>query len=58
VVVTRGLTDTDPPGTGVTPPTPLLIVAAVALVLVQFSVVEVPSTMEAGLADSELVGLG
>ena len=52
MVVAVGDTETEPPETGVTLPTPLLIDALVALELVQLSVDEPPVGIEDGLAES------
>lgn len=57
VVVVVGDTVTDPPDTGVTDPTPLLIEALVAFELVQVSVAELPDAIVPGLALRLPVGL-
>jgi hypothetical protein len=56
VVVADGDTLTDPPETGVTDPTPLLIEALVAPLLDQVSVVLLPDVIVAGLAVSVPAG--
>jgi hypothetical protein len=58
VVVAVGVTLTDPPETGDTFPTPLLIDALVELELVQVSVAELPDAIEVGLAENDPVGVG
>ena len=55
MVVVVGETETEPPATGVTEPTPLLIEMLVALAVAQVRVVELPAVIVVGLADSEPV---
>lgn len=58
VVVVVGETETDPPETGVTLPTPLLIEADVAPELVHVSVEELPLVIEVGDAENVPLGAG
>ena len=53
-----GETLTEPPDTGLTLPTPLLIVALVAFALVPYSVDDPPLVMDVGLAENVPVGAG
>jgi len=57
VVVDEGETLTLPPPGGVTPPTPLSIVAPVALLPDHVSVEELPTPIVAGDAENEPVGV-
>ncbi len=57
VVVAVGLTVTLPPDVGATVPTPLLMDAEAALVVVHDSVELLPAVMVVGLAVNEAVGL-